>query len=163
TLDANQGTRQSRSDAAAVAASLLPAVEAVDATRLRELVWRAVALRGPRPNDRGESWGGWSSGLAMNLARYDRKAAAAVLEPARAEFGALDAGSYRQPYLAMEEVHVDPRRAVALIEGLPEDATVDRIERKNGARLMTAKTLGMSQSDRWKEARGLVMPLWLPQ
>src|SRR4029077_8279334 len=82
-LQEHRNDASSYSGPAAVAAVLLHAVEQVDPARLQESVWRAVALRDPSLEERGEGRNGRADAeLAMNLARYDRVAAAAVLSRA---------------------------------------------------------------------------------
>ena len=96
-LEENQYDQQSYPVPADIAAVLLQAVEQVDPARLQESVWRAVALRPPRLDGRGETANGRADAeLAMNIARYDRAAAAAVLAPAIAAFSTTDVDTHRQ-------------------------------------------------------------------
>jgi hypothetical protein len=128
----------SYSQAASVAAILLDAVEQVAPARLEESVWRAAALRPALVEELGEHSNSRSDAeLAMNLARYHRAAAAAVLARAVAAFGTTDADTYRQAFVAMALALIDPLRAVTLVESLPDDAGLDRALPKNAARLDT--------------------------
>jgi hypothetical protein len=131
---------------------------------LQESVWRAVALRAPRPDERGENAAGRANAeLAINLARYDRAAAAAVLEPAIAAYGTTDADTYAQGFVAMAEVLIDPRRAVTMVEGLPDDPGLDRALPKNTARRLAAEILGKHGDARWQTARQWSVLLLMPE
>jgi hypothetical protein len=163
-LEAHRDDASSYSKPAAVAAVLLPAVEQVDRARLQESVWRAVALRGPWLEERGEGRGGRADAeLAMNLARYDRAAAAAVLARALAAYATTDRDTYRQAFVAMALVLIDPRRAVSLVEALPDDPGLDTALPKNAARRLAAETLANRAPARWRAARERGIALWLPE
>jgi len=98
----------------------------------------------------------------MNLARYHRAAAAAVLARAVAAFGTTDADPYRQAFVAMALALIDPLRAVTLIEALPDDPGLDRLLPKNAARLYTAEILGKEGEARWQATRQWGVSLWTP-
>ena len=87
------------------------AVEQVDPARLQESVWRAVALQAARDSmdagaDRERARP--TPSLRMNIARYDRAAAAAVLAPAIAAFGTTDIDTHRQALSPWRLVLIDP-------------------------------------------------------
>ncbi|MEJ7637723.1 MAG: hypothetical protein WKF75_06965 [Singulisphaera sp.] len=99
----------------------------------------------------------------MNLARYDRAAASAVLAPAVAAYGTTDGDTHRQGFVAMAEVLIDPRRAVAMVEALPDDSGHDRALPKNAARAFAAEMLGKHGDARWQTARQWGVSLWRPE
>jgi hypothetical protein len=163
-LEAHRDDTRSYSAPAAVAAVLLSAVEQIDPARVQETVWRAVALREPRLEERGEGTSGRADAeLAMSLARYDRAAAAAVLARAIAAFGTTGVDTYRQGLVAAALVLIDPHRAVALVETMPDDPGTDRELPKNNARRLVVEMLGKRGDARWKSARDWGISLWLPE
>ncbi len=154
----------SYSKASGVAAVLLDAVEQVAPARLEESVWRAAALRPALVEELGESANDRADAeLAMNLARYHRAAAAAVLARAVAAFGTTDTDAYRQAFVAMALALIDPLRAVTLVESLPDDPGLDRNLPKNAARLYTAEILGKEGKARWQLAHQWGISLWAPE
>ncbi|MGO9467664.1 MAG: carboxypeptidase regulatory-like domain-containing protein [Isosphaeraceae bacterium] len=154
----------SSSNAAGVAAVLLEAVERVAPARLEESVWRAAALRPALAEELGEGSNNRADAeLAMNLARYHRAAAAAVLARAVAAFATTDADTHRQAFVAMALALIDPLRAVALVESLPDEPGLDRTLPKNAARLYTAEILAKEGQARWQKARNWGVSLWTPQ
>jgi hypothetical protein len=160
-IDENRDLREGHSDPACVAAVLLPVVERVDPARLEESIWRAISLRAPRPDERREDIvRRLDAGIAMNLARYDRAAASAVLAPALAAFRSTDTDNY---FVPMAEALIDPRHVVAMIEGLPDDQGLSRSLPKNSARMFGAEMLGKHGDARWQAARQWGISLWLPE
>lgn len=108
-------------DAATVAAAMLPVAERIDPALVPEFFWRAVSFRGPsRP--RQDFVARPEAVLAMLLARYDREVAMMVLDPLL----------HREPDpqdrivsdVAQALAAIDPARAVAFVEALPEDPGV---------------------------------------
>jgi Carboxypeptidase regulatory-like domain len=147
-----------------VAAVLLPVVEAVAPARLQESVWRAVALRAPLLDGRGEGSGGRSDAeLAMQIARYDRAAAAAVLARAIGVYRKTDVDSARQGFVAMALALIEPARLVSLVESLPDETGLDRTLAKNAARLFAAEILAKQGDERWKAARQWGVSIWQPE
>ncbi len=152
--------RAGAQDAATVAAALLPVVERVDPALVPEYFWRAASLGDRRlasTKERAEH----ESALALFLARYDREAAAVVLAPVLAlspgEPG-LDLGE-----VIRAEAAIDPARAVARLEALPDDPTpgFDRFRNpKNEARLALASFLAADPSRRWDAMTEKVLQLW---
>jgi hypothetical protein len=162
-LEKHRDVRQSYSKASCVAAALLQVVEQVDRGRLQESVWRAVALRAAPVDERGAGWNGRGEAeLALNIARYDRAAAAAVLAPEVAAFGTTDVDTHRQAFVAMALVLIDPLQAVAMVEALPDDLGLDDTLPKNAARKMAAEMLAKHGDARWKEARVWAVSMWRP-
>jgi hypothetical protein len=136
---------------AAVAAALLPVAERVDPRLVRELSWRALSCRVPRP--RGDTSADQNSHtdmkLAMMLARYDRGVARSLLEPwvgpdvparVRVGIGGL-------PFAAAAAI--DPRRAVELVEALPDDPDPKSNGSKDAGRLAVARVLSRRGEARW--------------
>ena len=116
--------------ACTVAASLLPIVEQVDPTLVREYLWRTLALRPA-----------WRSGdardeipliagtrVAAMVARYDREAARQILdvllaaERAKASSAKESEASYYLEALAKATAFVAPPHAVLLLVRLPESS-----------------------------------------
>ena len=106
--------------------------------------------------------GGARPSSRLNIARYDRAAAAAVLTPEVAAFGTTDVDTHRQAFVAMALVLIDPLRAVAMVEALPDDPGLDNTLPKNAARRMAAEMLAKHGDDRWKEARVWAVSMWRP-
>ena len=163
-LDHNRDERQGYSAPDCVAAALLRVVESVDPARLQESVWHAVSLREPWLDERGDGSPGRSAAeLAMNLARYDRKAAAAVLDRAIEAYAKTGIDTNRQGFLTMALALIDPARVVAVVESLPEDVGLDRSLAKNSARLQAAEILAKQGEERWQAARSCAVSLWTPE
>jgi hypothetical protein len=99
----------------------------------------------------------------MNLARYDRTAAAAVLARAIAAYDTTDLDTNRQGFVAMALVLIDPRRAVALVEAMPDDPGPDSKFPKNAARRLAAEMLAKHGDARSQTARQWGISLWLPE
>ncbi len=86
-LERHRDEGDGNTEPASIAGDLLAAIEQVAPDRLQESVWRAVSLRSPLVEERGEGSGGRQDAeLATSLARYDRAAAAAVLARSIAAF-----------------------------------------------------------------------------
>jgi Carboxypeptidase regulatory-like domain len=111
--------------AASTAATLLEVVERVNPQRVREVLWRSLALRGPRIETEREEIGrlGTDAVIAMLVLPYDRSIAQALVEPIFARLPRLIAGGvgYIPDPLFAAPAIVDPQRAIALIEGLPTE------------------------------------------
>jgi len=69
----------------------------------------------------------------------------------------------RALHAAMAEVLIDPRRAVTMVEGLPDDSGLDRALPKNTARRLAAEILGKHGDDRWQTARQWSALLLMPE
>jgi hypothetical protein len=163
-LEAAQDDRQGYSSPTCVAAALLQSVEAVEPDRLQESVWRAISLRPPLYNERSEGASSRADAdLAMNIARYDRGAAAAVLARAIDSYRETDTDTAKQGMVSMALALIDPARLVGLIESLPEEPTVERTLPKNFARLLAAEVLGKQGEERWKSTRERAVSLWTPE
>ncbi len=148
-------------DAASVAAALLPVAERIDPALVPEFFWRAVALRGPS-QPRVDQTASPDAALAMLLARYDREAAMVVLDPL------LDRESSGRFATVMDVVQalsaVDPARAVARVEAMPEDSGIgiDALQYpKNNARIELALYLAEPPERRWERITARLLDLWI--
>jgi hypothetical protein len=148
-------------DAATVGAALLPVAERIDPALVPEFLWRAVSFRGPsRP--RRDFAARPEAVLAMLLARYDREAARIVLDPLL----------HREPDpqdaivsdVAQALAAIDPARAVAFVEALPDDLGVGvhplRFTSYN-ARLDLATFLADPPDRRWRSLINKHLDLWI--
>jgi hypothetical protein len=153
-----------------VAGALLPVVEQVAPERLPEFLGRTLALR-PLRGDQTETIesgvASTTAALAMLVARYDRAAAAHLLEPELKKAGTYQ-GLFGNDYvtwrvLAAESV-IDPRRAVALVDALPDDpgTGTDPTATKNMARMHVARLLALHGADRWQYVYENFLYLWTP-
>jgi hypothetical protein len=148
-------------DAARVAAALVPVAERIDPALVPEFFWRAASLAAPRTPP-GADVPMPDAVLALLLARYDRDAAMVLLAPR------LD----RRPIprddglssLARALAAVDPERAVALVEAMPDDPG-DNIRLpqglKNNARLELSVFLGRPPGERWNRLTAQLLHLWV--
>jgi hypothetical protein len=148
-------------DAATVAAALLPVAEGIDPSLVPELFWRAVSFRASsKPPMRAAS--SPDSVLALLLARYDRDAAMVLLQPI------LDRGPTAKDIQMARVVEavaaIDPARAVAIVESLPDDPSLDLDpfqNAKNNARLVLAGFLADPPSERWDKVVHRLLHLWV--
>ncbi len=160
---AAEGRRGGRSlhDADVVAAALVPVAERIDPALVPEFFWRAASFR--IPTTPGMEASARSDGrLALLLARYDRAAATVLLRPI------LDRGPTGEDLIRTAFVQavaaVDPARAVALVESLPEDRDVafnPFKNVKNGARVDLAAFLGRPPGERWNKVADGLIHLWV--
>ncbi len=148
-------------DAAVVAAALLPVAERIDPALVPEFFWRAASFRTPSPS-RVVRPVPPEAALALLLARYDRDAAMVLLAPV------LDRGPIPKdaglPVLALAVAAVNPERAVALVESLPDDPGLDLnpFEHfKNIARLDLAAFLARPRRERWEWVTDRLLHLWV--
>jgi hypothetical protein len=142
--------------AAVVAGSLLPVVEQVEPERLAEFLGRAILMR----RDRGDQTDSGEYGLtrtttllAMLVARYDRGVAARILQPELDRIGS-NHGYFGADYLTPNTLAalalIDPARAVAMVEALPDDPApaTDPEATKSQARQSVARVLALHGDDR---------------
>ncbi|HJT32696.1 MAG TPA: carboxypeptidase-like regulatory domain-containing protein [Pirellulales bacterium] len=141
------------SDAAALA-RLLPLLERVDPQLGRECLWRAVALRPPRPveqmlDDEVERIDLHLIGL---LSRYDRRLARSLLVPyvdRLAEF-ADNSHTESAPLVVAVGATIDPAWAARLLERLPDAKEAGPASVRNRARWLLVHRLSMHGSWRWQ-------------
>jgi protocatechuate 3,4-dioxygenase beta subunit len=163
------GTSLVRNDPAILAAGLLPSAERVAPERLPEFIARTVALRPPR----GEAEDGLqsaqtASSVAAMIARYDRTLAARLLEPELSQPGnrlGLFAGDYVTWHVLAALSLIDPARAVALVEQMPENpaSATDPNSTRNMALTNVARLLTLHGEDRWTYVFEHLMYLWSPE
>jgi uncharacterized GH25 family protein len=138
-------------DAASLAGLMVSAAEDIDASLVPEFFWRALSLR--NPPRRGGAEDEWRrsqevpalGALALVLARYDRDIAMAFVEEASKRTPGRNA--YQLPHLRAAAL-ADPRRAVVLIEALPEEANKDYL------RLTVVNMLVAEGDTAWKSVHG---------
>jgi hypothetical protein len=109
-------------DAAALAGLLLPAAEAIDPTLVPEFLWRTLSLLKPASPARRERATQSAGALALVLARYDHDLARALI----GQSGKTDLPQvYGELDYLLAAALVDPRRAAALVEKLPDGPDKD--------------------------------------
>lgn len=141
------------SDAAAVA-RLLPLLERIDPQLGRECLWRAVALRSPRPveqmlDDETESADLHLIGL---VSRYDLRLARSLLEPYvdRLDEFADNSRTECAPLVVATAGASDPAWAAQLLERLPDAKEAGPASVRNRARWMLVYRISMRGSWRWQ-------------
>jgi hypothetical protein len=140
--------------APAVAAWLLPLAEKVAPELCRELFWRSLALRLPRPRDhlRGEIES-TDIELAKLLGRYDREIARALIEPLIGTTSAAGGERVRtaEPTTAsssfLAAMHIDPRWAKSLLDALGNASPL--FGPGEGTRLQFVGVLAVPLPERW--------------
>ncbi len=149
---AAEGRRGSRGlevhDAAIIAAALVPVAERIDPALVPEFFWRVASFR-VTPKPQMDAAARPDARLALLLARYDRDAAKVVLRPI------LDRGptadDIKRTGVVQAVEAIDPARAVALVEALPEDSNAEFNPFKNvksSARVNLAAFLGRPPGER---------------
>ena len=155
-LDGSGDESGGYAEPAVTAAVLLPVAEVIDPGRVSEVLWRALSLRRPRCDveHREVRRLGAEAATAMMVARYDRTVANALLGPILDRLPRLIAGgvSYFPEPLFVAPVVVDPRRAVALIEGLPEVSNPRNSSDWTEQRWRVAEMLALHGAGRWRRA-----------
>ena len=139
----------------AIAAWLLPVAEKVAPDLCRELFWRSLALRLPRPrrDDLNGQVEGADVQLAKLLARYDRDTARALLEPVAADATASDPERVVMARLTggfgifLAAVHTDPRWAKSLLDAVGDSPAWTA--RADQMRHELVCTLALPLPDRW--------------
>ena len=103
----------------------------------------------------------------MMVARYDRGLAARLIQPELDRTGARQAAfgaDYASPDILTALALFDPRRAVELVEALPDDlAGTDPDATKNRTRISVAKVLALHGADRWRCIYQDFLYLWTPE
>jgi hypothetical protein len=141
--------------ASAVAAWFLPLAEKVAPELCRELFWRALALRLPRPSrdDLGGEIEATDVELAKLLGRYDREIARALLEPLTAGASASDDGrgrtAERIPLFGLfsAAVYVDPLWAKRLLDAVGDSPSI--FGAGDDVRLQFVGILALPPPERW--------------
>ncbi len=132
----------------------LPLVEAIDPALVPELFWRAVGNLAIADDPRVEYGRDDVLHQALLLARYDRQIASALFEPAARASAArgTDAGQMVPNELLLLAV-IDPRRAVAAVEAMPEPANLDT-RGVNWSRIILSDHLGRDDEKLWSHIWG---------
>ena len=139
-------------------ARLLPIVEEVDSRRLSEYMWRTLALRPPIPGPNGRD--GISdmanASLAAMIARHDLSIARQVLNAFADRALALRIGlddwglMFRGEDVFEAAAVVDPARAAAMIDSLPNPSGLSLQELKNAARMAVVEIIARPNAERWR-------------
>lgn len=139
---------------AAALARLLPLLERLDPQFGSECLWRAVALRLPRPveqklDDETESADVHLIGL---VSRYDRRLARSLLAPYvdRLEEFADNSRTECAPLVVATAGAIDPAWAVQLLGRLPDAKEAGPASVRNRARWMLVHRISMHGSWRWQ-------------
>jgi hypothetical protein len=138
--------------AASTAATLLEVVDRINPERVSEIVWRTLALRGPRREDEHEEVGRLATDavIAILVLPYDQSIAHDLLEPIIERLPRLIAGGvsyFPDPLFAAPAV-IDPERAVALVEALPEQPNPVRRQGWTKQRHLVARVIASQGDDR---------------
>jgi len=139
------------------AAGLLMIAEQIGPECLERSFWRTLAMRPNRPSrgDPGDPRSSYEpaiSQLAVMLARYDRRIARIVLEPAAQRVRALLDGDKEWtagPLLSAAAL-IDPEWAVELVNALPDDPAAGRLRPKDVARRIVARILAHGGPRQWE-------------
>lgn len=140
------GSSKTRAEALALS---LPVAERIDATLVRELLWRAISLRDARPTigvlDDEDLFA--DIALAQLVARFDSDAARSLLAPAVQQLpqtlSSADVLPWRIPALFHAAAFVDPNWAIELMDGLPPPRDASAQQPKNAACLSIVEILGL--------------------
>ncbi len=168
-LDAMDSTYREPSTGG-VAGALLPDVERVAPDRLAEFLARTGLMRrarGDQVDADEDRMARTITMMAMLVARYDRGLAARVLQPVLEKAGSLE-GSFGWDWVTPNALAalamIDPRRAVAMVEALPDVAAADDEDGslKDQARQRVAKLLALHGIERWKMINRQSFGLWIP-
>jgi hypothetical protein len=151
-------------DPSTVAAAFLPVVEQIDPQLVDEFLWRAIALRqnglnrnqqnNPSPLD-GGSQASSDMRLAMVLARYDRTLADALFASFWKRIPGALSGRGDTGGIVTAAAVLDPKQAVAIIEGLPDG------DAKTNAARRLAKFLALDDDKCWNYIQREVLVLWV--
>ena len=154
--------------ACTAAAGLLPIVEQIDARLVREYLWRTLALRPPIPGPKGRDGISdlASARIAQMVVSYDRAAGRQVLDgfAARAlalRIGLADWGRMLWGNEVFEAAAVvDPARAAAMVDSLPDPSGLSPRELKNSARLTVARILARPADERRRDTERRVLAVF---
>jgi hypothetical protein len=155
--------------ACTVAASLLPVAEQVDASLVREFLWRTLAMRPA-----------WRSGdtrdeipliagtrIALVVGRYDREIACQILdglaetELAKAASAGASEASYYITSLLKAVAYVAPSHAGSLLARLPDSGGETATSLRNEGRLEVARILATpSGEERWRMLERSLLHVW---
>jgi hypothetical protein len=143
------------SDAASLAGWLVSVAERIDPQLTPEFLWQALSFHTPRgqPNDLSGMNAAADAALALGVARYDRAAAGALLEPGKQFATELIKWGHGSSFFPAWTV-TDPQEAVRMVERLPQGNQSDT------ARLRVIGILSSDGDKLWKQAYQQ-LGLWL--
>ncbi len=155
--------------ACTAAAGLLPVVEQVDPSLVREYLWRTLAMRPPLRS--GDARDGIplvaGTRVAAMVARYDREIARQMLEGFIATDlrkhapGAGPEASYHLNSLVRAAAFIAPPRAGALIARLPETPDESARSFRNIGRMELAAVLATPPGEeRWRLLERSFLHVW---
>jgi hypothetical protein len=143
-------------NAASTVAWLLPIAERLDAGMARELFWRAISLRPPRPTtewlDDEVEWVDLE--LAKMLSRYDPPLAWHLIDAVRLRLHwPKHLRNRPQVYnMVWSAAATDPAWAIELLNQLPEPIDANSNAPKHNARCWIARVLADQANGRWEMA-----------
>jgi protocatechuate 3,4-dioxygenase beta subunit len=151
TVSRGKETYVNSQSAAATAATLLEAVQAVDPSRVPEFVWRSLSLRGPRRENEREEVSRLATDAvhAVLVFPHDPAVAKALLRPVLDRLPRLISGgvSYFPDAVFAAPAALEPREAFALTEGLPAEKDPLRRQGWTPQRVLVARVLTASSGD----------------
>jgi hypothetical protein len=170
TVDADARASNSIYGPVDAAAAMLPFVEAIDPTLVREYFWRTLSLRKDTTfGSTSMALGPYGDGnrmqlsdpvLAACLARYDVEVARRVLRPPGDE--SLDAGVTNYPYYYFfTSAILDPEGTLAFVASLPSDTHSQVIAQHQAWRELFA-SFAHRGLDRWDHLEDRQMRRWAP-
>jgi hypothetical protein len=130
-------------------AALMPLVEAIDPALVGELFWRSLTAMPSAKDPRIGSFGfsvDHDLRLALLLARYDREVASVVFDML---VGANSLADEMSPIGLSALAAIDPRRAIAIVEAMPEPKNLDARGR-DAMRPVLAEALGRDTQEEWQ-------------
>jgi hypothetical protein len=169
TVEADSRTSLSVNTPVATAVGMLPIVERIDPTLVREYVWRSLSLR------KGSTFGGMSMALgphgdgdrmrladpvlAACLSRYDLELARRVLSPPGDE--STEEGVQRYPYYYFYAAAIlDPEGTLESVAALPDDSRTQHVALHQAWKEIFASFTHRGV-DRWNSLMEHQMHLWI--
>ena len=138
-------------------AAFLPWVEAIDPALVPEFFWRTVAEL-PAPGDPCMEYGRDVLYQPLLLARYDRQVASALIDPvARASAASRTDASQMIPYELSLLTALDPHRAVAALEAMPEPSSLET--NANSLRIRLSEQVGSDDETFWNRTWSIISGL----
>lgn len=154
-----EGLSNAASNAACVAAALLPAVEALAPERLPELFWRSLAMRLPWPDPARSGSLGRDATLALLLARYDLDVARQLVARHVARLPELSNAVGELRVLFPAVAATDPLEGAELLRRALACEREEVRTVAGGVRSTLAGLLARTGEERWKDAVGISVRL----
>jgi hypothetical protein len=144
-----------------VAAALLSSVEKIDPMLVDEFFWRAISFRtlGERIFERDRRYQS-DAFLAAILARFNPAIARLFIEPI--DVSTIDLSAYKSRNPLIASAAIDPRRAIDLLDQIPEPDRIDSSRFKDNARMEIALMLTHRDDEFWKYVISHIANLWIP-